>query len=165
MCVLPLPRSLSLSPSLSHTLVRFSKLSSWPARQWSSSWLTACLAGCSLAPCLVCLADCLAACLVSSLVRLVRLWSGGQLTLSYICMCSGVSSWQQLNVAPATDGDGDDDRKFSASLLPPVIPLSLSLSRSLYVLPSWLVCPFPAPGTTFCLWQNNSICWLLCLSI
>lgn len=127
-------------------------------------WLTACC----LMPCLVCLPACLPGEL--SLVRLVRLWSGGQLILSYICMCC-CQQQRRLQLPAIECGPGDQrpttttTQMFSFPL-PLVIPLTLPLPL-LSALPSWLVCPFPAsaPGSTFCLWQNNSICWLLCLSI
>lgn len=168
-CVLcPYPfLSLSLSLSLVSPLslcVRFSKLSSWPARQWSSS-----LAHCLLPYAMSCLPACLPGEL--SLVRLVRLWSGGQLTLSYICMfCCQQQRRLQLPAIECGPGDQRPTTTTTTQMfsfpLPLVIPLTLPLPP-LSALPSWLVCPFPAsaPGSTFCLWQNNSICWLLCLSI
>lgn len=130
-CV-PLSLTPFLSPSFSLSFlslcVRFSKLSSWPARQWSSS-----LAHCLLPYAMSCLPCRLPACLVSSLVRL---WSGGQLALSYICMCccptSCCQQQRRLQLPAIECGPGDQrptttttTQMFSVPL-PLVIPLPLS---------------------------------------
>lgn len=103
--------------------VRFSKLSSWPARQWSSS-----LAHCLLPYAMSCLPCRLPACLVSSLVRL---WSGGQLALSYICMCccptSCCQQQRRLQLPAIECGPGDQRPTTTTQMFSVPLPLVIRL--------------------------------------